>query len=97
MWKNALFASTLTVVVIFLGLLSQMQFLVAYKRLLTQFYWQEISVYFGLLWVNFHALYFLLTRKLFSKDAGRRLSHLEKQFREGNIVDELPERLSIGE
>lgn len=97
MWKNALFASTLTVVVIFLGLLSQMQFLVAYKQLLTQFYWQEISVYFGLIWINLYAFYFLATRKLFLKDTGRRLSHIEKQLREGNIVDELPERLSIGE
>lgn len=97
MWRNALFATAATLMGFVLVLFSQVDFLIPYKRLLVHYYWQEAAIYFGLLSLNLFAGYMALTRKLLLKDTGRKLAHLEKQLREGNIVHELSDRLSAEE
>ena len=94
MWRNALFA---TVAVLMGGgilLFSQLDFLIPYKRVLLARYAVAMAVYAVLLAANLYALFFLLTRKLFLKDTGRKLAHIEKQLRSGSLSYELGERLS---
>lgn len=97
MWRNALFATAATLVGFLMLLFSQLDFLIPYKQLLVNHYWQEAAVYFAILGVNLFAAYMSLTRKLLLKDTGRKLAHLEKQMREGSIVHELSDRLSAEE
>jgi hypothetical protein len=97
MWRNALFATAATLMGLLLLIFSQFDFLIPYKRLLLHHYWQEAVAYITLLSLNLFAAYMALTRKLFLKDTGRKLAHLEKQFRQGGLVHELSDRLSAEE
>jgi hypothetical protein len=97
MWRNALFATAATLMGLLLLIFSQLDFLIPYKRLLLHHYWQESAVYLALLSLNLFAAYMALTRKLFLKDTGRKLAHLEKQLRQGSLVHELSDRLNAAE
>ncbi len=72
-------------------------FLSPYKTLLLQKYRWPVGIYAALLAVNLYAAFFLLTRKLFLKDIGTKLVHLEKQLRDGSIPHELSEQLTRGQ
>ncbi len=94
MVANALFATT----VIFLGfglvLLGECRFLVPYRDLLVQRYGTVILGFAATLFVNLFAVIYFLTRKLFLKDTGRKLAHVEKQIRSnGSISEELARML----
>jgi hypothetical protein len=97
MWRNALFATAATLMGLLLLIFSQLDFLIPYKRLLLHHYWQEAAVYIAFLSLNLFAAYMALTRKLFLKDTGRKLAHLEKQLRQGGLVHELSDRLNAEE
>lgn len=97
MWRNALFATAATLMGIALAVFSQIDFLIPYKRVLVVQHGFGLAVYTGMLAVNLFALYAWITRKLLLKDTGRKLAHVEKQLREGNIVHELSDRLSTEE
>jgi hypothetical protein len=93
MWRNALVA-TITVLTGFLLLaLVQLDFLMPYKHYLLARYGTAILVYLGLLAVNLFGLFFWTTRKLLLKDTGRKLVHLEKQLRAGEVARDLSDRL----
>ena len=94
MWKNALFATVALLMSFVLTLFGQLDFLAPYKTLLLHQYGWMIGLYFGLLAVNLYAVFFLLTRKLFLKDTGTKLVHLEKQLRDGSLPHELGQQLS---
>ena len=94
MWKNALFATVALLMSFVLTLFGQLDFLAPYKTLLLHQYGWKIGLYFGLLAVNLYAVFFLLTRKLFLKDTGTKLVHLEKQLRDGSLPHELGQQLS---
>lgn len=94
MWRNALFATASTLLGIGLAVFSQIDFLIPYKHVLVERQGFNLAVFTGMLAINLFAFYALLTRKLLLKDTGRKLAHLEKQLREGNIVHELSDRLS---
>ena len=95
MWRNALLA-TVTVLVGF-GLLtvSQIDFLLPYKHYLLAHYGRSIAAYFVLLAVNLFGVFFWISRKLLLKDTGRKLVHLEKQLRAGEVARDLSERLQM--
>ncbi|HWB83485.1 MAG TPA: hypothetical protein VG675_05065 [Bryobacteraceae bacterium] len=95
MIPNVFFATT----IIFLGigffLLEECSFLIPYRHLLVERYAKVILVFAALLFVNLFALMYLLVRKLFLKDTGRKLAHMEKQLRTGSsLSEELSRRLS---
>jgi hypothetical protein len=93
MWRNALVA-TITVLTGFLLLaLVQLDLLMPYKRYLLTRYGTSILVYLGLLAVNLFGVFFWITRKLLLKDTGRKLLHLEKQLRAGEVARDLSDRL----
>jgi len=94
MWKNSLIATTLVLFGIVLGLLGQVDYLAPYKATMFHRYGWPIGIYAGLLAVNLYAGFFLLTRKLYLRDTGTKLVHLEKQLRDGSIPHELAQQLS---
>ena len=93
MIANSLVGATAILAAIVFGLAGELKFLVPYKPLLIHRYAGAIAIYAGLLFLNLFAAFFLLTRKLFLKDSGRKLAHMEKQLRSGSINEELSARL----
>jgi hypothetical protein len=64
-------------------LMGELKFLVPYKLVLWRAYATPILTYVGILFVNVFAAAFVLIRKFFLKDTGRKLSHLDKQLHVG--------------
>ncbi len=64
-------------------LMGELRFFVPYKLVLWRAYAKPILIYVGLLSANLSAALFVLIRKFFLKDTGRKLSHLDKQLRAG--------------
>ena len=79
MWRNALFATASILLASFLGLMSQLDCLLPYKRVLADRYLVPAAIYTALFTVNVFALFFVLTRVLLLKDTGRKLQHAQKQ------------------
>ena len=93
MWRNALIATVAMLAPGVLLLFSQLDFLLPYKHVLARYYGTKAVLYLALAGINVYAFFFLLTRKLFLKDTGRKLAHMEKQLREGGVSSELGARL----
>jgi hypothetical protein len=94
MFGNTLLLTT----VIFLGLafflMGECQFLIPLRHLLWVKYSTAIAPYAAALFVNLFAGLYAVGRKLFLKDTGRKLAHLEKQLRTGaSLSEELSRRL----
>jgi hypothetical protein len=64
-------------------LMGELRFLVPYKLVLWHTYALPILAYIGILSVNLFAAAFVVIRKFFLKDTGRKLSHLDKQLHVG--------------
>ena len=95
MVANALFVSTILCLALFLFLLQECAFLIPYRDLLIGKYGREILLFASGLFFNIFAAVYGITRKLFLKDTGRKLAHVEKQLRTGtSISEELNQRLS---
>lgn len=97
MWKNALFATAAVMLALLLLVFSQLDFLIPYKRVLANQYGTKMLIFLGLLAVNLYSFCFLIARKIMLQDAGRKLIHMEKQMREGSLVQELSTRLNSEE
>jgi hypothetical protein len=78
-WRNALFATASILLASFLGLMSQLDCLLPYKRVIADRYLVLAAIYTALFSINLFALFFVLTRFLMLKDTGRKLEHVEKQ------------------
>ena len=95
MWRNAVVA-TITILIGFVLLtVSQIDFLLPYKRYLLAHYGRSIAIYLALLAVNLFGFFFWISRKILLKDTGRKLVHLEKQLRAGEVARDLSERLQM--
>jgi len=64
-------------------LMGELKFFVPYKLILWRAYATPILAYLGIFAVNVFAALFVLIRKFFLKDTGRKLSHLDKQLHVG--------------
>ena len=64
-------------------LIGELKFFVPYKLVLWGAYATPILGYVGILAVNVFAAAFVLIRKFFLKDTGRKLSHLDNQLHVG--------------
>ncbi len=64
-------------------LMDELRFFVPYKLVLWRAYATPMVAYIGVLSVNVFAAVFVLIRKFFLKDTGRKLSHLDKQLHVG--------------
>ena len=90
---NALLMTTVVFLALAFFLMDQCQFLIPYRTLLWAKYATDIALFGAALFVNLFAAFYVIGRKLFLKDTGRKLAHLEKELRSGNISDELSRRL----
>ena len=94
MIPNIFFATTIIFLAIGFFLLQECEFLIPYRSLLIGKYGQVITAFAALLFLNLVALMYILVRKIYLKDTGRKLAHVEKQIRSGeSISDELSRRL----
>jgi hypothetical protein len=91
---NALLATSVIFLALGFWLLQECQFLIPYRRLLWVKYGGTVALFAGVLFVNLFTVIYMLCRKLFLKDAGQKLAHVEKQVRSGSsISEELSRRL----
>jgi hypothetical protein len=91
---NALLATSVIFLAFGFWLLQECQFLIPYRRLLWVKYGGAIALFAGALFINLFTVIYMLCRKLFLKDTGRKLAHVEKQVRSGaSISEELSRRL----
>jgi hypothetical protein len=94
MIKNSFFVTTILFLAIFFFLMQELRFLIPYRQLLFYEYGWTILAVSVVLFLNLLAGVFVLSRRLFLKDTGEKLAHLEKQLRSGpSISDELSRRL----
>jgi uncharacterized membrane protein YciS (DUF1049 family) len=64
-------------------LMSELKFLVPYKRLIFQLYGTMLLAWFGILFGNLFVAIYWIQRKFFLKDTGRKLWHIDNQARGG--------------
>src|SRR5437016_78794 len=94
MFANTLLLTTVIMLGLAFFLMGECQFLIPYRQLLLTKYGSTIVLFAAALFVNLFAAFYVLGRKLFLKDTGRKLAHLEKQLRTGaSISEELSRRL----
>jgi len=91
---NALLATSVIFLALGFWLLQECQFLIPYRHLIFTKYGTVIGLFAAALFLNIFAAVYLICRKVFLKDTGRKLAHLEKQLRTGtSLSDELSRRL----
>ena len=91
---NLLLLTTSILLALTLFLMDECRFLIPYRQLLWVKYSGAIAAFAAVLFVDLFAGFYMLSRKLFLKDTGRKLAHLEKQLRTGSsLSEELSERL----
>lgn len=61
-------------------LMGELRFLIPFKSILYHTYGMMIVAWGTVLFINLFAAVFALNRKLFLKDTGRKLSHIDKQI-----------------
>jgi hypothetical protein len=93
MATNAFFLATILCMAAGIVALQELQFLIPFRRLLIERYTLPIALFCLAFYLNLFALIYAVGRKLFLKDTGRKLEHLEKQLRSGSVSQELAERL----
>ena len=93
MIASAVFVTTILFMAIGLLLLEECQFLIPYRHVLFMKYGSVIAGFGAALFVNLLAAVYMLCRVVFLKDTGRKLAHLEKQLRSGELSGELSRRL----
>jgi hypothetical protein len=95
MIANSAFLAAMVVVLLLFVLMDQVSFLVPYKRLIfTQHLWVIVIAIAGT-FVNLFALCYTITRRVFLKDTGRKLAHVDRQLlTPDTIVRDLSDRLS---
>ena len=97
MIANSIFVASLLVLVWAFYLLGELRFLAPKGAFLLRQYGTTVAWCAALVLGNLVAGILALNRKLFLKDTGRKLAHVEKQLRTGSsISDELSERISGG-
>ena len=95
MIANVFFVTTILFLALLLFLLQECSFLIPYRSLLVEKYGTAITLFAATLFLNVFAGVYVTVRKLFLKDTGRKLAHIEKQLRTGaSISEELTKLLS---
>ena len=80
MVANALLLSLSLLLAIAFYLMGELKFLIPYRAFLLREYGWALAIFLGVLFLNIFAGAFVLIRKSFLKDTGRKLSHIDKQF-----------------
>src|SRR6267154_2053676 len=83
MIPNVLLITVAILLTLGFWLMGELKFVVPYKFVLWRAYATPVLTYLGILAVNVFAAVFVLIRKFFLKDTGRKLSHLDNQLHVG--------------
>jgi hypothetical protein len=95
MVRVSLFLSVLIVMALSMWLLGELAFLAPHRSVILHSYGVLIAECAGVFTVNLFGGILAVNRRLFLRDTGRKLAHVEKQLRTGSsISDELTERLA---
>ena len=86
MIANTAFLALLTVFLIVGWLAGELQFVARYKALLFREYWAVIVGAVALLFVHLCAVYYLIARWLFVREAGRKLTFVDRQLTASDAV-----------
>ena len=81
MIANAAFLAGLTTFILAAWLAAELSFLAPYKAAIFRTYGLHIVVGVVLVFVNLLGTYYLVARWLFLRDAGRKLTHIDRQLR----------------
>lgn len=83
MVANALLIAIAVMLAIGFTLMDHLRFFIPFKVVIWRAYSTYILAYVSALFVNAFAIAFVVNRKFFLKDTGRKLAHLDKQFNVG--------------
>ena len=95
MIANSAFLAALVLAVLCFLLLERLAFLAPYRRFIVDNYLWVIVGSLVVIFLNLFALFYAIGRRLFLKDTGRKLAHVDRQLQTADtIVRDLSERLS---
>ena len=95
MIANSAVLAAIVLLLLTFELLEQLAFLAPYKRVILQQYLWTIVWTLVAVFVNLFAFFYAVNRRLFLKDTGRKLAHVEKQLlTPDTIVRDLSDRLA---
>ena len=80
---NAIFVATVIFLALAFTLMGQLRFLIPWRALLWHEYWRGILFYCFLLFTNILGLTIWVERKLWLRDTGRKLKHLDQEIHSG--------------
>ena len=92
MLANAVFVATLLFLALGFWLAHSLHFLTPWRDLIVHRYLQSIALYCALLFANILGLTIWIERKLFLRDTGRKLKHLDREIHSGQ--SELSEEIT---
>lgn len=94
MVRSSAFICALLIAGIGIWLLGELSFLAPYRNVILATHLRGIIAFIGLVSINLFGAVLAVNRRLFLRDTGRKLAHVEKQLRTGSsISEELTERL----
>lgn len=94
MVRSSAFICALILAACSMWLLGELSFLAPYRKVILATHTKAIVIFVGLVSLNLFGAVLALNRRLFLRDTGRKLAHVEKQLRTGSsISEELTERL----
>ena len=94
MIANSAFLAALTTFVIAAWLAAELTFLAPYKAAIFRTYGVHLAGAAVVLFLNLCGAYYMVARWLFLRDAGRKLTHIDRQLRSASgLHDELREYL----
>lgn len=95
MIRSSAFMAVVVVAAGIIWLLGELDFLAPHRSQILKNYGYLIGAFLGMFTVNLFGLILTINRRLFLRDTGRKLAHVEKQLRTGSsISEELTQRLS---
>ena len=94
MIASSVFVTSIVMLAIAFYVIGELTFLAPYRELLWHRYAPVIGWFLLAAFGNLFAVVYAVNRKLFLKDTGKKLAHVEKQIRTGSsISEELSQRL----
>jgi hypothetical protein len=95
MMANSAFLAAMVVLLLLFWVMGQLAFLTPYKHaILPRYLWVIVGSVL-VLFLNLFALFYTATRRLFLKETGRKLAHVERQLQTPDaVVRDLSERLA---
>jgi hypothetical protein len=92
MIANALILTIALLLALGFWLMGELKFLIPYRHILVHQYGGPILAWIAVLFTNVFAAVYAVQRKLFLKDTGRKLSHVDKQVASGESAVPSPAR-----